>query len=375
MKPHLVLLSAVLVLGCKGTTGPAGPPGQPVLPGTIRGIVSLYPDLSPRTPAQDAGGVTVLFQPHNLSTITLADGSWELTQVPMGVYSAKFTKRGCFTENIYNFQFVAGGGTYFFDNIHVSEVSSISVHCDSLTLSPGNSVGIYGAVGSSSSFERVLTVMVSRSPMDTSFVPFEFDYIFSRIVDADSINFNFYDFQSLSPPLLGSTVYAVVFVNNGWFPSRNPLTGRYIFDTPGVLFSEQKSVVEYSEELTFTDNKKDPVIHFEQKTWIKSTGAGSREPLFWESGFLLDKGGGIFELVSAQKSGRMEILRGKARRMDPNTLELPLTSVSIVNDDRMIRSGRTYTFSPHKLTYELSMSTTVNPSFQKHVAAQLTKMT
>jgi hypothetical protein len=131
---------------------------------------------------------------------------------------------------------------------------------------------------------------------------------------------------------------------------------------------------EYSEELTFTGNKKDPVIHFEQRTWIEST-AGGREPLFWESGFLLDKGDGIFELVSAQKSGRMEVLRGKAKRTDANAFELRLMSVLIVNDDRMIRSGRTFAFSPDKLMYELSMSTTVNPAFQRHLAAQLTKMT
>lgn len=133
--------------------------------------------------------------------------------------------------------------------------------------------------------------------------------------------------------------------------------------------------VEYLEELTFSVNEKDPVIHVEQKTWIESTDAKAREPLFWESGFLIDKGSGIFELVSAQKSGRMEVLRGKARRMDPNTIELPLMSVSIVNDDRMIRSGRTLTFSPEKLYYELNMSTTANPSFQRHVAALLTKST
>lgn len=240
MKLAIVLLSAVL-FGCKGATGPAGPAGQPVQPGTVRGIVSLYTDSSPDIPAQDASGVTVLFQPHNLSTITLTDGSWELTQVPMGVYSIKFTKPGYFTENRYNFQFVAGGGTYFFDGVPLKEVPSINVQFDSLTIL-SDYMAFFGSVGSSSPTGRYLRVLYSRSPMDTSMLPFEFDAGSSIWVDPDSLNFSVYGY---SIPFRGSTFYVVLFANShySWFPSsHNPLTGRFIFDTPGVLFSEQKSV-------------------------------------------------------------------------------------------------------------------------------------
>ena len=77
--------------------------------------------------------------------------------------------------------------------------------------------------------------------------------------------------------------------------------------------------IDYREELIFTLNKKDLVIHYEQRTWIKSSDERHNEPIFWESGFFIDKNNGLFDLVSAQKTGRMEILRGSARRIDKNS--------------------------------------------------------
>ncbi|MCG3119826.1 MAG: hypothetical protein ALAOOOJD_02359 [bacterium] len=129
--------------------------------------------------------------------------------------------------------------------------------------------------------------------------------------------------------------------------------------------------LDYREELIFTVNPKDPVIHYEQRTWVKSLDERNDEPLFWESGFLIDKGNGLFELVSAQKSGRIEILRGNAERTNEGTLKLHLVSVAILNDDRMIRSGRLLHFQREILDYELEMSTTQNGTYQKHLAARL----
>ena len=144
----------------------------------------------------------------------------------------------------------------------------------------------------------------------------------------------------------------------------------------GIGYAEYPTIqpVEYREELIFTINNKDSVIHFEQRTWILSSDKRNNEPIFWESGFLIDKGKGLFEMVSAQKSGRMEILRGSAQRIHDDKIKLPLASVSVLNDDRMIRSGRVFTFSKNVLHYELAMSTTANPSYQRHLASRLTKM-
>ncbi len=144
----------------------------------------------------------------------------------------------------------------------------------------------------------------------------------------------------------------------------------------GIGYAEYPTIMpmEYREETIFTNNNKDAVIHFEQRTWILSSGNKNNEPIFWESGFLIDKGKGLCEIVSAQKSGRMEILRGTAQRMNDTTIQLPLASVSIHNDERMIRSGRIYTFAKNVLHYELTMSTTANPSYQRHLSGRLTRM-
>lgn len=129
--------------------------------------------------------------------------------------------------------------------------------------------------------------------------------------------------------------------------------------------------VDYEEGLVFTRNDKDPVIHYEQRTWIKSSGEDNGNPVFWESGFIIDKGDGAFELVSAQRSGRVEILRGDAKPSDGNGIEIDLSSVMISNDPRMIKSERKFRFLENVIDYELLMSTTENPGFDRHLRARL----
>ncbi len=131
--------------------------------------------------------------------------------------------------------------------------------------------------------------------------------------------------------------------------------------------------IDYSELLSFSYNGKDPVLHYEQRSWIKSSQGEDREPIFWESGFIIDNGNGLFELVSAQKSGRVEILRGASEKLTKGRIKLDLVSVSIVNDDRMIRSGRIFIFSKSEIEYELKMSMSSNPAYQKHLSAKLKK--
>ena len=129
--------------------------------------------------------------------------------------------------------------------------------------------------------------------------------------------------------------------------------------------------VDYDEGLVFTRNDKDHVIHYEQRTWIKSSGEDNGQPVFWESGFLIDKGDGVFELVSAQKSGRMELLRGQAKMSDGNGIELLLSSVIISNDPRTVKSGRKFRFLENVIDYELQMATSENPGYDRHLRARL----
>ena len=82
----------------------------------------------------------------------------------------------------------------------------------------------------------------------------------------------------------------------------------------------------------------------------------------------------MFELVSAQKVGRVEVLLGMTEMLNKGEIKLQLESVSIMNDSQMIRSGIVLYFTNDKLHYELKMSTEKNPSYKTHLAAQLIKI-
>ncbi len=141
----------------------------------------------------------------------------------------------------------------------------------------------------------------------------------------------------------------------------------------GIGLAEYPTIAssDYDEGLVFTKNDKDPVIHYEQRTWIKSADENNGRPVFWESGFIIDKGEGLFELVSAQKSGRVEILRGNAANADGGGIEISFNSVSILNDARLLKSGRRFRFLENLIDYELQMSTTQNPEYDRHLRARL----
>ena len=133
------------------------------------------------------------------------------------------------------------------------------------------------------------------------------------------------------------------------------------------------SPADYHEELVLSSNGKDAVIHFEKRTWVTSGDARHGEPLFWESGFIIDTGNGLFDVVVVQKGGRMEILKGGAHRDDKGGIVLDLKSTAIRNDPRMIQSERRIVWSGEILSYELLMSTTSNPRPARPLAARLTR--
>jgi len=128
---------------------------------------------------------------------------------------------------------------------------------------------------------------------------------------------------------------------------------------------------DYREELVFEHNGKDPVLHYVQKTWKPTRGGQAEEPIFWESGFLLDRGEGSFELVSAQKSGRAEVLRGPAGWGEDGTIALDLESASVVNDARVLASARRWVIAPDRIDYRLEMSLRTHPAVRVHLSARL----
>jgi hypothetical protein len=128
----------------------------------------------------------------------------------------------------------------------------------------------------------------------------------------------------------------------------------------------------YREELRFESNGDEPVIHFEQKTWVQATGA----PLHWESGFIKPNDAGELEILNAQNSGRVEILRGRIAAEDQSVsmLALSFESVAFGNDARMIYSTRTFLCNGDNLRYLVMMATVKTPQLQQHLSATLTRV-
>ncbi len=154
------------------------------------------------------------------------------------------------------------------------------------------------------------------------------------------------------------TIADLVFVAGSWSGK-----GRAIYPTIEPM--------DYREELRVDSNGFDPVLHYEQRTWVLSEGDRQGQPIFWESGFFVDRGGSRFELVSAQRTGRMEVLSGTGRRDMAGNVVLSLEHIMIVNDERIVRSGRLFTFRSDSISYELTMSTTAHAGYERHLIAQL----
>ena len=151
----------------------------------------------------------------------------------------------------------------------------------------------------------------------------------------------------------------------------NFLTG--VWKGKGVAQYPTIQTVDYTEELVFKKQDILNVLFYEQKTWVKNEVGIFNKPIFWESGFLIDKGKYI-ELCNVQLSGRMEVLIGELINCADNKFEINFLNKNIFNDERMIRSGRRVAFSETEINYEVMMSTKENLDFNIHLKAELKKL-
>ncbi len=112
LPPLTLLLAAVLltITGCKDHL-----PTNPAQTGTIVGRVVLNDESiaasqhSPIPLGGSYGGVRVSLVGTDYSTVTQADGSWQLKDVPAGIYDILFEKDGFTWNRIWNQQFVGNG--------------------------------------------------------------------------------------------------------------------------------------------------------------------------------------------------------------------------------------------------------------------------
>lgn len=132
---------------------------------------------------------------------------------------------------------------------------------------------------------------------------------------------------------------------------------------------------DYTEETAFQSNGSDPLIHFEQRTWVKSSDSQNGQPLHWESGFIRPLADGSLEMSNAQNGGRVEVLKGQIEEAASlqGQVSLTLNSVFFGNDPRLIQTRRRYTQQGNALSYTVEMATAKTPQLQTHLVAVLTK--
>jgi hypothetical protein len=131
----------------------------------------------------------------------------------------------------------------------------------------------------------------------------------------------------------------------------------------------------YTEELKFESNGCEPLIHFEQKTWVESSTETNGSLLHWESGFIRPVEDGSIEISNAQNGGRVEVLKGRINMEEylKGTLLLSVESVLFGNDPRLIQTRRTFTLKDSTLSYLIEMATVRTPHLQQHLEASLSR--
>lgn len=129
---------------------------------------------------------------------------------------------------------------------------------------------------------------------------------------------------------------------------------------------------EYFEELEFRYTRDDESIRFEQRSWHKEENQKGK-PLHFESGFIIAGSDGTFELLNAQNSNRVEVLKCIDLKIENSGTELIFESKYFGNDERMVRTQREYFINGNKLTFRMCMATSGTPQFQEHLRSVLVK--
>lgn len=130
----------------------------------------------------------------------------------------------------------------------------------------------------------------------------------------------------------------------------------------------------YNETLQFEHVGLDPILHFQQKTWLISGDVRDGEFLHWESGFLMIKEDGVIDLLNAQNSGRVEVLTGRSYHSEEGAVQIRLESVVHAHDPRVLATTRLLHFDQRNLTYTVDMATTKVGPITQHLQCSLARL-
>ena len=126
----------------------------------------------------------------------------------------------------------------------------------------------------------------------------------------------------------------------------------------------------YTETLRFYWNGVEPMLQFEQRTWVANKADPLKDPLHWEAGFFRALPGFGVELTNAQNGERVEVMRGKIEPRG-DIVVLSMDSTLLGNDERLISSRRRYECDGDTLRYQIWMATTKQPELTLHLEARL----
>ncbi|MBZ0204122.1 MAG: FABP family protein [Ignavibacteria bacterium] len=140
----------------------------------------------------------------------------------------------------------------------------------------------------------------------------------------------------------------------------------------GVASYTTIDTAEYLVDLNVSYNGFNPCLFYEEKSWYIKSGEKDL-PLFWESGFFIDKGNSNIEMVNSQRSGRLEALHGRLTEFD-NSIHIKLDSDIISNDPVANKSSREFIIKNDLLIYELKMATGKVSQMETHLKAELRRL-
>lgn len=122
----------------------------------------------------------------------------------------------------------------------------------------------------------------------------------------------------------------------------------------------------YIEEINFSHHPSRPVVAYTQKTWK----LGSGEPMHAESGYWRPRQDGSIELVIAQSTGLVEVLKGTYNAEEK---VIKLQSAMVGNASKVKETTRVFEFTGGDLSYVVQMATH-SVSLQPHLRASLKKI-
>lgn len=129
----------------------------------------------------------------------------------------------------------------------------------------------------------------------------------------------------------------------------------------------------YLEETAFSENPGEMLVHFEQRSWLLDEEGNIVKPLHWESGFFIPAEDGRIDILNAQNSRRVEVLRGLSR-LENGRWTLVAASVLHGYDPRMTATAREFEVFGDTLRYRVRMATDKVGEIQPHLEAKLKRV-